>query len=251
MSNERREDSFLTGAGEVSPVRLGQAVVDKISAAIVKGDLRPGDALPSEGRIAETFGISKQIAREAIRDLAAMGIIQIHQGKVARVKAPGPEPLSRYFLFATRSSPDGLANAIEMRMAMEPPIARFAAVRRSEADIERLRVAMAALEDSVGRGDWIDADLDFHEAVASAAHNDLFLLQARGLRSVAKDVMEFFMVNNPRERPEWEQFLDRHRQVVRAIEAGDAAQAFRCMELHFDAGRTALEMVRNRTHGAN
>ena len=69
------------GAADVVPMRLGEAVIERITQAIHDGRLKPGDALPSEAQIAASFGVSKPIAREAIRQLAAMGVVHIQQGK--------------------------------------------------------------------------------------------------------------------------------------------------------------------------
>ena len=94
--------------------------------------------MPSEARIATSFGVSKPIAREAIRQLAAMGVVHIQQGKPTRVQALDAAPLDRFFRFAVRGSKTGLTEAVELRRMLEPPIARFSAERRSPADLERL-----------------------------------------------------------------------------------------------------------------
>src|SRR4051812_343488 len=80
----------LLGEG-VASVRLGDALAERLGAAILNGDLKPGDALPAEGRIATAFGVSKPVAREAVRKLAAMGVVHVKHGKVARIRHPDAE----------------------------------------------------------------------------------------------------------------------------------------------------------------
>src|SRR4051812_36767680 len=108
---------------DLSPSRLGDAVIERLTQAIVDGRLKPGDLLPSEGQIAATFGISKPIAREALRELAAMGVIRVQQGKVSRVRAIDSGPLARFFRFAVGRTEHGLHDAVELRRMLEPQIA--------------------------------------------------------------------------------------------------------------------------------
>ena len=121
----------MFGEEGIASSRLGTAVIERLTRAIVDGRLKPGDPLPSEGQIAATFGISKPIAREALRELAAMGVIQVQQGKVSRVRAIDCEPLARFFRFAVGRTEQGLHDAVELRRMLEPRIAHLAAERRT------------------------------------------------------------------------------------------------------------------------
>lgn len=234
----------LFGAAELVPTRLGDAVIEKLTAAILDGRLKPGDALPSEGRIAVAFGISKQIAREAIRDLAAMGVVQIQQGKVARVRMPDAEPLGRFFRFAVRGSKEGLAEAVEMRRLLEPPIARLAAERRGSADVVRLADVLARMEAAMQDIPvWMEADLDFHELVAEISGNRLLRLQIRGLRPVLHEIMTLFNARRSRIEAEWRLTYERHVAVYEAIAAGDGEGAFAAMSRHFAAADEAIAEI--------
>ena len=243
--NARREHaSELFGPAEIIPMRLGQVVIERLSEAILDGRLKPGDALPSEGQIAAACGISKQIAREAIRDLAAMGVIQIQQGKVARVRSLDAEPLGRFFRFAVRANKEGLAEAVEMRRLLEPPIARLAAMRQTAEGIARLDTILermqAALQDIPA---WIEADLDFHETIAEMSGNRLLRLQMRGLRPILHDVMQMFNARRKRAAGRVARDLRPARQVVAAIKSGDGDAAFRAMEHHFEAAQDAIQEI--------
>src|SRR5918994_7106935 len=147
----------------IAPSRLGDAVIERLTQAIVDGRLRPGAPLPSEGQIAATFGISKPIAREALRELAAMGVIQVQQGKVSRVRAIDSGPLARFFRFAVGRTEQGLHDAVELRRMLEPQIAKLAAQRHTEADLAVLRDILTRMETTLGDVPrWIEADLAFH-----------------------------------------------------------------------------------------
>jgi len=241
LSARRDAANDLFGPAEIIPMRLGQVVIERLSEAILDGRLKPGDPLPSEGQIAAACGISKQIAREAIRDLAAMGVIQIQQGKVARVRSLDAEPLGRFFRFAVRASKEGLGEAVEMRRLLEPPIARLAALRRTADDLARLDAILQRMQASLlDAPAWIEADLDFHEAIAEMSGNRLLRLQMRGLRPILQDVMQLFNARRKRSKAEWRETLERHARVVTAIKSGDGDAAFRAMEHHFEAAQDAI-----------
>lgn len=236
---EIESDPFA--ASDVVPTRLGDALIARITQAIHDGRLKPGDALPSEARLAASFGVSKPIAREAIRQLAAMGVVNIQQGKATRVQALDAGPLDRFFRFAVRGSKTGLTEAVELRRILEPPIAAHSAERRAAADIERLDGILARMEAALGDVPrWIEADLDFHEAVAASSGNRLLDLQIRGLRPVIREVMEIFNSRSARTKGDWRQTYERHVRVVEAIRAGDPGAAASAMNKHFEAAEAAI-----------
>src|SRR4030095_13870440 len=157
--------------------RRADAGMERWTQAMVDAGLKPGDPLPSESQIAASFGISKPIAREALRDLAALGVIQVQQGKVSRIRAIDSAPLERFFRFAVGRTHQGLHDAVELRRMLEPQIARLAAERHTDGDVASLREILAAMEGAIGDiPRWIAADLAFHGQVAAMAHNRLVVL---------------------------------------------------------------------------
>lgn len=233
------------GGADVVPTRLGDAVIARITDAIHDGRLKPGDALPSESRIAASFGVSKPIAREAIRQLSAMGVVHIQQGKVARVQALDAAPLDRFFRFAVSGSKSGLVEAVELRRILEPPIAAHSALRRSADDVERLGAILTRMEAALGDVPrWIEADLDFHEAVAASSGNRLLEFQIRGLRPVIREVMEIFNSREARTPDDWRKTYERHVRVIRAILAQDAVEAMNAMNKHFEAAEAAIAEIK-------
>jgi len=170
-----------------TPTRLADAVSDAIAAALFDGRIEPGEALPAEGEIAREFGVSKPIAREALRQLSAAGLIFTQQGKVARAKAINGEPMERIYGYAARSSLERLREANEMRRVIETGIARLAAERRDPvglAAMERaLRDMVKALQEPEG---FTEADILFHLGIALATGNTMIRVQMEGMRSVQR-----------------------------------------------------------------
>jgi GntR family transcriptional repressor for pyruvate dehydrogenase complex len=228
----------------IAPSRLGDVVIERLTQAIVDGRLKPGDRLPSESQIAATFGISKPIAREALRELAAMGVIQVQQGKVGRIRAIDSGPLARFFRFAVGRTEQGLHDAVELRRMLEPQIARLAAQRRTDADIAILHEILAAMEAALGDiPRWIVADLAFHAHIAAMAHNALVALQMQGLEPVVREMMVRFNDRAARQHADWRETYKRHVRVAEAIEAGNADAAERAMRDHFLAADAAIAEI--------
>jgi GntR family transcriptional repressor for pyruvate dehydrogenase complex len=223
------------GATLLSPVRLADGVVAQLSDALLAGRLSPGEALPSEGRLAERFGVSKQVVREALRQLAAVGVVEIGQGRATRVRAPDAAPLARIWRFAIGRSREGLAEAVELRRIIEPPVARLAAERADAAGLETLRAIAARLASACGDVPaWIEADLDFHDHLAALTGNRLVRLQVASLRPLTREVMVLLNSRTPRDAADWQATLKRHLRIVAAVAARSPTAASRAMEAHFE-----------------
>ncbi|RUT34789.1 FadR family transcriptional regulator [Arsenicitalea aurantiaca] len=234
----------LFGLENAQSVRLGSIVVEKLSQAILDGRLKEGDALPSESRIAAAFGVSKQVAREAIRDLASMGVVHVQQGKVARVCSLDAEPLGRFFRFAVRGSANGLSEAVELRRILEPQVAALAASRRTGEQLARLESILERMHASLGNvPGWIEADLDFHDMLGTMSGNRLLTFQLRGLRPVINEIMEMFNSQSDRSAEDWQRTFERHRVIREAIAEGDATAATQAMLGHFAAADDRLRAV--------
>jgi GntR family transcriptional repressor for pyruvate dehydrogenase complex len=230
----------LFSAKLAAPSRLADLVSDAIAAALFDGRILPGDALPSEGEIAIEFGVSKPIAREALRQLSAAGLISTQQGKVARAKALNGEPLDRIYGYAVRSSLTRLREANEMRRVVETGIARLAAERRDKAGLTAMEQALAnmerALRDPVA---FTEADILFHLGLALATGNSMIRMQMEGMRSVQREVSELFSRRANRTDADWNATVARHRAIYDAIRAGDADLAEQKIIAHFAAADIA------------
>src|ERR1700754_4345941 len=148
IDNSTRKKLFASKLA--TPLRLADSVSHEIATALFDGRIPPGDALPSEGEIATDFGVSKPIAREALRQLAAAGLISTQQGKVARAKALNGEPFERIYGYAVRSSLQRLQEANEMRRVIEAGIARLAAERQDKAGLGLMEKSLVDMQIAVG-----------------------------------------------------------------------------------------------------
>jgi GntR family transcriptional repressor for pyruvate dehydrogenase complex len=235
-----------------TPLRLADSVSDEIAAAMFDGRISPGEALPSEGEIARDFGVSKPIAREALRQLSAAGLIATQQGKVARAKALNGEPFERIYGYAVRSSLERLREANEMRRVIETGIARLAARRRDPAGLAAMQQALADMERTLGEpAGFTEADILFHLGMALATGNSMIRVQIEGMRSVQREVSELFSRRSNRTPADWQATIDRHRAIYEAIAAGNDDLAAAQVMIHFEAADIASLEVAGKLGGGN
>lgn len=159
---------------------LHGSVVEALGAEIVQGRLQPGDVIETE-EIEGELGVSRTVVREAIRALAEKGLVAARPKRGTFVLSRSDWNLLDPDVLAWHSShpasPAFLRHLEEVRQIFEPRIARLAAARRSQTDIENMRSAIAAMSDASGGSGKADlcvaADIDFHHALLLAAHNEL------------------------------------------------------------------------------
>src|SRR5579875_3369367 len=150
--------------------------VEALGARIVQGRYAPGSPLQPD-EIEREFGISKTVLREAMRVLAAKGLVDPRQRRGTVVR-----PRSSWLLLdadllrwqSYESDAGFLANLAEVRSIVEPAGARLAAQRRTDADLAALKAALTAMAQARTNADAvIEADLAFHGLLLDAAHNEL------------------------------------------------------------------------------
>jgi DNA-binding FadR family transcriptional regulator len=161
----------------VTSERLSEGVVKQLEALIVAERLSAGDAIPSERRLSELFGVSRSVIREAMRTLERAGLVAIKPGRGAFVLQPSTETIFRPLSFLVRMRRGTISDCLEFRRYLEPAIARLAAERHSEIDIAALQRALDGMDANAQNPEaFIAYDLGFHSALAGASGNPVFLL---------------------------------------------------------------------------
>lgn len=155
--------------------RLYIRIVEQIETRILAGNLKVGDQLPPERELGEQFGVSRTAVREAIKILREKGLIEIRHGRGTFVTngTPGAmrQSLDMLMKFGTT---DGFASLVEVREILEPEIAALAALRMTDEHIATMREAIEIMETAFDRVEtYVEADLDFHLALAEATQNPL------------------------------------------------------------------------------
>lgn len=151
--------------------RLSEEVALALEGRITRGELTPGDQLPTEKVLAETFGVSRAVVREAVARLRADGRIETRQGSGAFV-ALAPKSLNFRFWQGEGPALVELRDIFELRAMIETSVAELAARRRIPEDVATMARHLQAMDDALADGtDGSEADDNFHLAIASATHN--------------------------------------------------------------------------------
>jgi GntR family transcriptional regulator, galactonate operon transcriptional repressor len=201
-------------------------VVESIGARIIRGDFPPGVALVPED-LEREYDVSKTVIREALRVLAAKGLVDSRQKRGTYVRPRSAWSLldADMLRWQGRENPDSafLENLAEVRSIVEPAGARLAAQRRTDADLAALEDALAAMAGAGRDADAvIAADLRFHRALLDSAHNELLsrmeVVIETGLR-VRDEIVH--------QGGHWADSVPAHRALLEAVRAadGDAAVA--------------------------
>jgi DNA-binding FadR family transcriptional regulator len=203
-----------------SPARkrnLFSHVVEELGRRIVAGEFGEGGALPNEAVLSREMGASRSVIREAVKSLAAKGLLESRTRTGIRALTPlhwnllDPEVLS--WRYSAMAPGDFFREIFEIRNMIEPPAAALAAERGTDAEIAEIADAFAAMEGADASGSSaISTDLRFHRAILAAGHNDL-LLQMGNLIAVG------LLVSYRLSSESFSVFLPLHKHVLDAIAA--------------------------------
>ena len=218
--------------------RASEAIYDQIKALIVSGELRPGDRLPSERSLMDTLQRSRPTIREALRMLEHAGLIKTVAGSNgAVVCSPGTEEVEESLTLMLRASRVTVAELAEYRLANDTAVVRWAAERRTEADLASLGEILDAAEALLPAREYerfIRHDADFHESLARAGKNTVAALLSRILSSLTEPkVADRLIRQNEAENADMcRRILSMHREILSTVKDGNADAAERAMAHH-------------------
>jgi GntR family transcriptional repressor for pyruvate dehydrogenase complex len=210
---------------------LTEAAFEQLIAYVVNGTWKAGDRLPPERELCQQFGIARTSLREALKAMELVGMLDSRVGDGTFV-CPRSEFLSRPLLWAfTGADHEELVEIMEARTAVEETLAGLAAERASPEEISGIKSTVAQMRDAIAAGASIlEADMSFHLAVATAAHNEVLRNAVQLLRNITRQWLKY-KVQMPNVAAS---VLKRHEAVYRAIAAGKPNAARLAMRKHLE-----------------
>jgi DNA-binding FadR family transcriptional regulator len=197
--------------------------------------LKVGDTLPSEGQFAAELGVSRPVMREAFQALAALRLIDVGNGRKPRVGAVDGSVIAASLDHAVNTSQITVPEIWDVRRTIELRTAALAAASRTEA--EAAEIAHLAEAMAVDLGDMAAMsrhDIAFHEAIARASHNLLFIQIVGSFGPLMSVAVPAAWQTRTTEAQRHE-IIERHQAVAAAIAGRDPAAATAAMDAHFDA----------------
>jgi GntR family transcriptional repressor for pyruvate dehydrogenase complex len=210
--------------------RLYEQIVQQIEESILKGELTEGSQLPAERELAEQFGVSRTAVREAIKSLQEKGLVDAFPGRGTFVTNGTSNSMRRSLDRIIKSGEaDGWGYLVEIREILEPEIAALAATRADYEDVAAMREALDVMNNAGHDSDaYIEADLDFHLALAEAAANPIVLSLIDSIVGLLREHrLQISRVEGGPERGQ-----QYHRSILEAIERHDPQGARAAMQAH-------------------
>jgi DNA-binding FadR family transcriptional regulator len=211
-------------------LRLHGAIARDLGEMIVSGRYKPGHVLDGEIESSEALQVSRTAYREAVRILAAKGLVESRPKVGTRVSPQGQwhllDPDVLIWIFAGNPDSSTLYSLFELRGIVEPPAAALAATRRTQKHLDNMRRALDSmsrhtLQIEAGR----HADQEFHAALLSASGNPFIVSLTNGVTAAVEALTEFKQRTMPLVRDP----VPDHERVYDAVAAKDAESARRAM----------------------
>jgi GntR family transcriptional repressor for pyruvate dehydrogenase complex len=210
--------------------RLYEQIVQQVEESILKGQLKAGDQLPAERDLAQRFGVSRTAVREAVKALREKGLVEAYSGRGTFVTNGTAHAIRQSLDVLVRiNQQEGWTHLAELRYVLEPEIAALAAPRIEEQLLTTMRDAVAAMDRSLHDPEaYVEADLDFHLALAEAAGNPLILSLLDSIVVLLREQRSrIFKVDGGPERGQFH-----HERILAAVEARNADAARDAMRAH-------------------
>lgn len=231
----------LASAGEI-PVykvvrtsRLYEQIVQQIEESVLNGSLKPGDQLPAERELAQRLGVSRTAVREAVKALREKGLVEAYSGRGTFITDGTSNAARQSFdLMVKIGQQEGSTHLAELRLILEPGIAALAADRIEEEYLAAMREAVAVMDRAQkDPAAYIEADLDFHLALAEAVANPLILSLIDSIVGLLREQrIKIFNVEGGPQRGQIH-----HKRILDAVERHDPEMARSAMRAHLEQVR--------------
>jgi GntR family transcriptional repressor for pyruvate dehydrogenase complex len=210
------------------PLRLSEEVSGELQRRIARGELKPGDRLPTEKALGEAFGVSRAVVREAIARLKADGLIETRQGSGAFV-VEAPKTINLRFWQGAGPELGELRDIFELRAMVEGAVAELAAQRRDRDDLRAMTGHLQAMDDAMKNGgDGTEADDNFHIAMAKATRNAYVGRLVEFLGRHFSDSRKLAWQGTSHQLAIPREAQREHRTLFEAISRGDGEASRRC-----------------------
>ena len=211
--------------------KLSDIVFEQLIDLIEEEGLQPGDQMPAERELMETFGVGRPVVREAMQRLAGMGMITIQHGERAKVGQVDMNSMigqidlaARHLLSSSAKNVDHLRQA---RTFFETGLVKIAAQKATTADVARLEVVLEKIRKGLKTDEFIPADMEFHSEIARISGNPIYVAISRAILEWMADYREDMLRFKGREMT-----VKEHEVILGFIKANDPSGAEKAMHDH-------------------
>ena len=201
---------------------------------IIQNDLKPGDLLPTEQKLCEALGVSRNVLRESIKSMELMGMVRAYPGRGTVVQALNLDFILQNVLFFQVGPQEehSIREMFGIRKVLELAYMRQAFHALAEEDVQIMRDCAAAMREKWSRGEFfIQEDKTFHLTLFRPLHNAVLLSLLEAIWAV-DDGFEL-----EKKQPHLEQTVAKHEAIVAALEKHSYPAFARAMDAHFSSGK--------------
>ncbi|HTM81534.1 FadR/GntR family transcriptional regulator [Asticcacaulis sp.] len=225
----------------------GEGMVDRVVRSVIamirSDDLRVGDALPGENTLATRFGVSRAVVREAFRSLSALRILDIGNGRNARIAVPDSDTFGLLFDHVVHTRHVTVQQVLDVRRSIEVRTVVLAAVRRTEREAQTILQCAAGMRDNFEDPALVlEHDLQMHAAIAEAARNPMFTIMVKSFEAVTRNNWTVGWKSRESEQ-ERMKMISVHEAIAQAVADQDVEGARTAMSAHFDETIRALAIA--------
>lgn len=230
----------LIQSEKATPDSLVERVMHGLNEHIRAHGLRPGDTLPSESAFALQLGVSRAVVREAFRSMATLRLIDVGNGRRARVSPIDQSVLALVLDHAVLTEQTSIQQIYDVRRAIELRTVVLAAMRRNDRETREIEGFAAAMRADFHRPERVmEHDIAFHEAIAAASRNPMFALLVRSFHVITRQTWAIGWQSRPGDAQRMAS-VDGHRAIAAAIAGRNHQTAEAAMAEHFDMSVKAL-----------
>ncbi len=233
ISNDKDLEDIVQEADTSSElVEFLHILSNHLTDQLIAGSLHPGDKIPSERELSRRFNVSRSIAREALKVLNVVGMIDIIPGKGTFIASGSSDFFITPISWAVYLTDRNTGDVFFVRTALEESIIESACQRATDEDLDLLRSILEKTEDALESEDYdmfADLDMEFHLSIASCSHNEVARSLLIVLRKLSTSISHKGMVS----REQMEQIYKEHTALYKAIRASNVSLARRLLMDHF------------------
>lgn len=228
------QKSFLK---DISTKSVVQQIVDNITNAIIHGELKPGDKIPTENELCASMGVGRNSVREAIKILVAYGAVTIKRAEGTFVKQEYDNKMLYPVLYGIILQEDSANQIVELRKIIDVGILQLAIDKLEPVSLQKAEQALAELEqivqaENIGAEEIFEADVKFHTVLVDISENSLlegicFYVDQITKKSRLKAIDKFL------NEKATESFLLKHREIIRILREKDKSKINEVVEHHY------------------
>ncbi|QPO11670.1 FadR family transcriptional regulator [Thalassospira sp. A40-3] len=217
-----------------------QALAEKLKTGFAQGDFVKDGRVIAERTLAEQLDVGRRALRKALDQLESEGLIWRRQGQGTFVGTPPTPRLRKLEGLATKTSPFEI---MEVRQEIEPSMARFAALRASQGDIDAMRSMVEKAACATTQAEYEKWDAAFHQRLAESVKNTLFLAVFEAVNAVRREAAWARLRESSHSDTLIEELSAQHRDIINAIEQRDPKRAEDAMRRHLSEVEHALKQT--------